>query len=284
MARTRRRGLLTAVSAVTVAAAAAALLAGCGLRPFGPRSGDDVAHDAARGHAEGIATAIDESRPTNVLASDFAYLYSDRPGESGRDSAGYPAELVTEAMSWDGMTRDGEGARFVLRITAHVEARSSGVGGESWSAGDWAGCFGYEVHAFFEWRTTRARERPCPPGSVTPPPTPLPAPELPDDATERLKAVLATATASTLADDLAAAFPDDLVARDPVTGAHLTRDSGVEGAVLAAAVGISGRKDCVLGTRSADGVVSAGRPQPITLESGEAGCTVQNALHPVRTH
>lgn len=273
-----------ALGALLLAALGLAL-AGCAVQPFGPRDGDDVAHDAARERADAIATTIDDSRPRNVLASDFAYRYSrtDGSGLSG-GSPEHPAELTAEAVTWDGMTRDDHGARFVLRITARVESRSAGVGAASWSAGEWTGCFGYEVHAFFEWRTTTAHEQGCPEASPTPPPAPLPEPELPADAVERLRAVLAGASAATLEDDLRAAFPDDLVTRNPVTGAHLTRDAGAEGAVLAAAVGISGTKDCVLGTRAEDGTVSAGRPRPITLESGEAGCTVQNALHPVRTH
>jgi hypothetical protein len=285
MGRTLRTRLLGGVGAALATAAAVAVLAGCGIRPLGPRDGDDVAHDAARERADQIAAAIDEGRPRNVLASDFAYRYSDAADGGWTGTPGeYPAEFVTEAISWDGMTRDAGGARFVLRISAHVGSRSTGFGGADWSDGDWTGCFGYEVHAFFEWRTTRARQQACPAASLTPPPAPLPAPELPDDAVDQLKAVLAAATAATLADDLEAAFPDDLARRDPVTGAHLTRDSAVEGAVLGAAVGISGTKECVLGTRAADGTVNAGTARPITLESGEAGCTASNALHPVTTH
>ncbi|MDN4613892.1 hypothetical protein P5G50_05440 [Leifsonia sp. F6_8S_P_1B] len=272
-----------ALTAVLAAALLAALTACAGLA--GPRSGDDVAHDAARAEADRIAKAIDDSRPRNVLASDFAYRYSDVSGSGGRMDPDTHAELTVDAVSWDGMTRDAGGARFVLSIGAHVQAQSSSFGAESWGEGDWAGCFAFRTYAFFEWRRTSVDGVTCPPVAPSPPPSPAPPPALPDDAAARLTAVLTDATdSSSLADGLEAAFPDDQVRRDEVTGAHLTRDSGAEGTVLGAAVGISGTKDCWVGKRDAAGAVHVWRPEKITLEAGEAGCTLSNALHPVKTH
>jgi hypothetical protein len=279
------RGRLTArvVAAMLLSAVALTSAAGCA-RLLGPRSGEDVAHDAARAEADRIAEAIDDSRPRNVLASDFAYRYSDVSGSGGRLDPDTDAQLAVEAVSWEGMTRDSGGARFVLRISAHTEGRSSSFGGESWGEGDWSGCFAFRAYAFFEWRRTSVDGVGCPDAVPSPPPSPAPPPSLPEDAADRLTAVLTDATAASLADALEAAFPDGEVRHDDVTGAHLTRDSGAEGPVLGAAVGISGTKDCLVGKRDAAGAVSVWHPQNITLEAGEAGCTLSNALHPVTTH
>lgn len=276
----------------TVSALLAVVLLGGGLLASatgcagltGPRSGEDVAHDAARAEADRIAEAIDDSRPRNVLASDFAYRYSDISGSGGRMDPGNNAELAVDAVSWEGMTRDTGGARFVLRISAHAQARSSTFGAAGWGEGDWSGCFAYRAYAFFEWRRTSVDTVGCPEAVPSPPPSPAPPPGLPEDTADRLTAVLTDATGASLEGDLEAAFPDDAVRHDPVTGAHLTRDSGAEGAVLGAAVGISGTTDCWVGKRDAAGAVAVWRPQKITLQAGEAGCTLSNALHPVTTH
>ncbi|MFP3464032.1 hypothetical protein [Leifsonia sp. SIMBA_070] len=239
---------------------------------------DGRAHDAARSGADRLAKAVDDSRPRNVLASDLAYEYA-QPGSRWQQAPGTNETLSAEAISWEGQTRDPGGAYFVLRISAHADG-----GGWGRSSGDWSGCFAFRAHAFFAWQATSVREVVCPPGTPTAPPSPLPAPALPADAADRLSSVLASATANNLAAQLAAAFPDGSVRSDPVSGAHLTRDSGAEGSVLAAAVGISGTTDCKVGTRSADGRVQVWHPQNVTLQRGEAGCTISNALHPVTTH
>ncbi|MGA1838535.1 hypothetical protein VD659_16580 [Herbiconiux sp. 11R-BC] len=274
----------------TLAVVLALLLGGCSM--FLPRSGDDRARDAARATARQIAADIDDSRPRNVLASDLAYLHSDAsrvaPATDDAAASGEGDHLRITALSWDGMTRDDDGARFVLEIAVHQASFTSGsFGGESVEAGDWTGCFAFRVRPFFAWTPTTADETRCPEGdgsSPTPPPSPAPVPSLPDGAQETLRSVLAGATAGSLAAELAAAFPDGSVRSDPVTGARLIRDSGSEGAVLAAAVGIAGTTDCAVGTRAADGTVQVWHPQAITLSAGEAGCTISNALHPVTTH
>ncbi len=222
----------------------ALLLSGCSM--FLPRSGDDRARDAARATATQIAADIDDSRPRHVLASDLAYLHSDAsrlpPATDDATASGEGDRLRITALSWDGMTRDDDGARFVLEIAVHKASFSSGsFGGESSDAGDWTGCFAFRVRPFFAWTRTTADETRCP-------------------------------------------EEDGSVRSDPVTGARLIRDSGSEGAVLAAAVGIAGTTDCAVGTRMADGTVQVWHPQSITLSAGEAGCTISNALHPVTTH
>lgn len=241
-------------------------------------AGDGRAHDAARRGADRLAKAIDDSRPRNVLASDLAYRYTQSDAQWQR-APGTDSTLSAEAISWEGKTRDPGGASFVLRISAHADG-----GGWGRSSGDWSGCFAFRAHVFFHWKRTSVREVTCPAGAATPPPSPLPAPALPADTEERLSAVLAAATADDLSARLEAAFPDDAVRSDPLSGARLTRDSGAEGPVLAAAVGVSGTTDCKVGTRSADGRVQVWHPQTITLQAGEAGCTISNALHPVTTH
>lgn len=277
-----RRTVATVAAAVLLASALAACAG-----PSDVRTGDAVAQNAARHEAERIAAAIDDSRPRNVLASDLAYRYSDPSRESSGEAPAVPAddvELSVQAMSWKGMTRDLGGARFTLRITAHAPSRSGSVARKGWPEGDWSGCFAFRVRPFFQWSATKPKSVICPPAPASPPPTPLPKPSLPADTADRLSAVLAAATATSLADDLKVAFPDDSVRHDPVTGARLTRDSGAEGTVLGVAVGISGSTDCLVGKRDADGSVHVWHPADITLQSGEAGCTLSNALHPVTTH
>lgn len=277
-----RRTLGTLLGAVLLASALAACAG-----PSGVRTGDAVAQDAARHEAERIAEAIDDSRPRSELASDLAYRYSDSSRESSGQAPAVTAddvELSVQAMSWKGMTRDLGGARFILRITAHAPSRSGSLAQKGWPEGDWSGCFAFRVRPFFQWSATRPKSVICPPAPASPPPTPLPNASLPADTADRLSAVLAAATAKSLADDLKSAFPDDSVRHDPVTGAHLTRDGGAEGAVLGVAVGISGTTDCLVGKRDADGSVHVWHPADITLQSGEAGCTLSNALHPVTTH
>ncbi|MEN0084383.1 MAG: hypothetical protein AAGC66_06425 [Leifsonia sp.] len=269
--RSRGRGGWALVAAMVFAVA----LSGC-TPAFA--AGDDRARDAAESGADRLAKMIDDSRPRNVLAADLAYQYT-QPGSSWQRAPGTDTTMSAEAISWQGETRDPAGAYFVLRITAHADG-----GGWGRSDGDWSGCFAFRAHAFFAWKATSVRQVTCPSGTPTPPPSPLPAPALPADAEDRLSAVLAAATADDLAARLTAAFPDGSVRSDPVSGAHLTLDSGAEGAVLAAAVGISGTTHCTVGTRSAGGHVQVWHPQNVTLQRGEAGCTISNALHPVTTH
>lgn len=274
------------VPAVLAAILLASALAACAGRP-GERTGDTVAQDAARQEAARIAEAIDDSRPRNVLASDLAYRYSDSYRESSGAAPTVTAddvELSVQAMSWKGMTRDLGGARFVLRISAHAPSRSGSLGRMGWAEGDWSGCFAFRVRPFFQWSATKPKNVICPSAPASPPSSPLPEPRLPADTADRLSAVLSAATATSLAGDLKAAFPDGSVRHDPVTGAHLTRDSGAEGAVLGVAVGVSGTTDCLVGKRDADGSVHVWHPENVTLQSGEAGCTLSNALHPVTTH
>ncbi|ERK69768.1 hypothetical protein [Leifsonia aquatica] len=273
------------VGAVLLSTALVTGLSGC-VGPLGSTNGDARAHDAARHEADRVAAAIDDARPRNVLASDFAYSYSDASDSWSSSRVGeFTSDLTSEAIAWDGMTRDPGGARFVLRISAHVPAHSSSsFGGASWSEGVWSGCYAFQVFAFFEWRPTGVDEVGCLPSPPSPPPSPAPVPALPDDTETRLTAVLSAATRAGLANDLEKAFPDGSVRSDEVTGARLTRDSGAEGDVLGAAVGIAGTKDCLVGTRDADGTVHVRHPQNVTLEPGEAGCTLSNALHPVTTH
>ncbi|MGD8194193.1 hypothetical protein ACEXQB_006815 [Herbiconiux sp. P18] len=271
----RRAGLLVLGAAVTV------LSAGCSLI-FAEPSGDDVARDAVAAEATRIATEIDDSRPRNVLASDFAYRYSSQGSDVAVTGS---ARIGAEALSWDGMTRDEDGARFVLRITAHVEAQNgASFGSGNHEAGDASDCNAFRVFAFFEWTPTTADRVSCPEAPAMPPPSPAPIPALPDDAYEKLTAVLTAAAPENLESALADAFPDDSVPRNDLNGSHLTRESLARGRLLAAAVGISSTTDCVMGVRHADGTVRVWHPQDVTLAAGEAGCTVDAALNPVQTH
>ncbi|MFB2582430.1 hypothetical protein ACEXQD_14370 [Herbiconiux sp. P15] len=273
----RRAGLMVIAAATTVG------MSGCSLLFMGP-SGDDVARDTVAEEAARIATDIDESRPRNVLASDFAYRYSSVSSSATTGNVG--DRVSVEALSWSGMTRDDGGARFVLRITAHVAASNGASfgGGGSHEEGDASDCYAFRVRAFFEWTPTTANRVPCPDPPSTPPPSPAPTPALPDDAYERLGGVLAGSTAETLESVLQTAFPDESVPRNEVTGAHLTREAESSGGVLAVAVGVTSTTDCLVGIRRPDGSVAVWHPQDVTLAAGEAGCTVDAALRPVTTH
>jgi hypothetical protein len=270
--------------AVTGALLAGALvLSGCSL--VAP-TGDDRARAVVDSTARGIAAAIDEERPRNVLASEFAYRYSEAgtPDDLSDTTLGSDTTTI-EALEWNGMTRDDDGARFVLRISAHLSAHSSNsLGDPGYAEGDATACFAFRVFAFYAWTPTTADAVECPTTPATPPPSPAPTPTLADDASAVLEAVLAAATEQSLAADMRAAFPDDSVRSDRVMGARLIRDSGAEDGVLAAAVGIAGTTDCVVGRKSPDGAVATWHPQDVTLAAGEAGCSILNALHPVTTH
>lgn len=127
--------------------------------------GDSRARDAARSGADRLAKAADDSRPRYVLASDLAYEYA-QPNSAWRRSPGIDARLSADAISWEGQTRDPDGARFVMRISTHVSS-----GGLNQSSGDWSGCFAFRAYPFFAWKETSVREVSCPPGTPTPPPS-----------------------------------------------------------------------------------------------------------------
>lgn len=288
--RAQRPIVMAGLIAITIA------LCGCSAL-LGSNNGVDRAREEAHNTASEIATAINGARLRNVLASDLAYRYSDASNapaidDSGVTNAQRSDHTTVTALSWDGMTRDDNGARLVLQIAVHKAVfRSGTLTGPSYSAGDWSGCFAYTVRAFFDRKPASAHQVDCPEDNgspVIPPPSPAPVPALPDNAEELLKAVLAGATKQSLSTDLEAAFPDGSIRSDPVTGAQLVRDSGTEimeeGVVLAVAVGITTTTDCFVGKRGVDGTVSVWHPASVTLRPGETGCTASNALHPVTAH
>jgi hypothetical protein len=103
-------------------------------------------------------------------------------------------------------------ARFVVTV-AEQPATTFGVRGIS--AGQATRCYRYVLQLY---RYTEHYEIDCPTSTAIPaPPTASPVPRMPDDARERLSAVLRTATLDTLAAAVRAAFPENYISIDTAT-------------------------------------------------------------------
>lgn len=236
--------------------AVALVLTGCGT------AGERVAGEAVDQVADELTDDLDWPVSRVRDAEWFAATYIPDLNSSGRGSTVY-----ADTLAWSGNSRDDSGARIEVRIRVDVEAETGyfGSGHESASA---TKCFRYEV--FVRPNPVLRHGIACPNNPEITTPSAVPFPTLPDNAQDVLAAVLAAASPASLDGDVRAAFPQDFVTVDTDT---------VDGDLLAA-VGVSAERECVVGERSAEGVVKFWGYDPTWIEPGELGCSTRLVTSP----
>lgn len=242
-----------------LAVATCLLLTGCAEY----RDGDSMARDMAADEAEHL---------------DVDLAHHDRIRDAGyiaatgipRAVAGDDSPVRIEALAWSGRTAPDEQAIIDVRIAVTVtEDQGSSFGDGGHSAGQATRCYRYllALHS-----ATSHQEIDCPAVATPPVPTAAPVPALPDDARARLTAALRTATPSTLAGAVRAAFPER----------HVTVDTATHEGALVAAVGVPAERDCLLLVRTAGGAIESPGYDPVWLAPGEAGCGTRLYISPPR--
>ena len=226
---------------------------------MGPRDGDDIARDLIRVAAAQVEEGLGYSSRQRNAETIAAVIIQDEQ-LAGSQTGG--SSLRIDPVAWSGRVTGSEQASVDVRFTATVRARNAmGFGDGGHTAGSATMCYRYLLQLY---RYAERDEIDCP--DIADPPTPVPEviPALPDDARERLEAVLLAATPHSLADDLRAAFPDEFITIDSVT----------YGDELVAAVGVPAERDCLVGVRRGDGTIDYPAFDRVWLEPGELGCRV----------
>lgn len=240
-----------------LAAGAIALFALTGCAP-----GESVAADVVDQIADGLTDDFDSPVLRVRDAEWFAASYVPALNASSRGST-----VWADTLAWRGNSRDESGARIEVRIRVDVEAEG-GYFGASYGPGSVTKCYRYEV--FVRPNPVTRSVIACPNDPVITTPSAVPFPTLPDDARDVLAAVLAAASAASLAGDVRAAFPQDFVTVDTEA---VTGD-------LIAAVGVSAERECIVGVRGVDGIVEFRGYDPAWIEPGEQGCSIQLVTSP----
>ncbi|TNH30636.1 hypothetical protein FHG89_06905 [Micromonospora orduensis] len=221
----------------------------------------------ARDWAAAEAQRLDVDLEHRDRIRDAEYIAATGiPRAAGGDSS--PVRI--EALAWSGRTAPGEQAVIDVRIAVTVtEDHGSTFGDLGHSAGQATRCYRYRLELH---RATSHQEIDCPAVATPPMPTAAPVPALPDDARARLTAALRTATPSTLAGAVRAAFPER----------HVTVDTATHEGALVAAVGVPAERDCLLMVRTAGGAIESPGYDPVWLEPGETGCGTGLYISPPR--
>lgn len=268
--RGRRPGRWLTIALVTVALVCVGLpAAGWWVvsESIGPRDGDDVARDEIRQAAAQVEELL--GYPTRARnAETFAARIVEREASAGWASDG--DSLRIEPVAWSGRATGSELATIDVRFTATVAQRSAvSFGSRGTTAGSATLCYRYVLQLY---RDTAREEINCP--DIADPPIPVAEviPALPDDAGQRLEAVLLSATPDSLAADVRTAFPDEFI----------TVDTATHGGELVAAVGVPAERDCLLAVRLMNGAIVYPGFDRVWLEPGELGCRVALYTAPPR--
>jgi hypothetical protein len=241
---------------------AALALAGCS----GYRDGDRVARDIAEQQAALLNDKL--GHRTGIREAEYIAATEIARQEPDTEDAGPTVRLTP--LAWSGQTFGSEQAtidvRFVVTVAEQPATSFGGLRGIS--AGQATRCYRY---VFQRYRYTEHHEIDCPATTAIPaPPTAAPIPRMPDDARERLAAVLRTATPDTLAAAVRAAFPEKYIVIDTAT---------YKGA-LVAAVGVPAERDCLLLVRTNSGDIESPGYDPVQLQPGELGCSTNLFISP----
>ncbi|WP_238006814.1 hypothetical protein KZZ52_24505 [Dactylosporangium sp. AC04546] len=238
---------------VLVAVVMLGVLAGCAK---GPLAEDSAATEAAARQAERLNTQLgyrNRARDAESIAAEV------------RTVATRADSVQVTPLAWAGRLLRDERATVDVRFDVTVlDAAPFGTTERSATR-----CYRYELQLY---RYTTFHEIDCPAIATPPVPSAAPVPQLPRDAEERLTAALRGATPDTLASAVRAAFPDEVFKVDTVTAQG----------TLVAAVGVPAERDCIVMIRTADGATKRVGFDPIWLEPGELGCSVQLYTNPPR--
>lgn len=200
-----------------------------------------------------------------ALTSDFGYQREATDAESIAATRFRSVSTDVQPMRWSGATNPGGEAVIDVRIRSVVEAESSTtIFGPRNSAGSAERCYRFTLVLYAESQREELECDDLPRIVVAPTASPVAA--LPEDAAERISAVLRQSDSRDLATELHDAFPGVEVTVDVVV-----TDPGE----LVAAVGITSERDCVVMVRSADGEVFRASFDRIQLEPGELGCSAR---------
>ncbi len=232
-----------------------------------PRDGDDLARDMIRSAAAQLEENLgylNQQRDAETIAA--VIVENERLSASAMGGS----SLRVEPVAWSGRVTGNEQASIDIRFTATVPRREMVSFGDSGNtAGSATLCYRYLLQLY---QYTEREEIDCP--DIDDPPTPVPEviPALPDDASDRLSAVLLAATPDSLQTDVRAAFPDEFI----------TVDTTTHGGELVAAVGVPAERDCLVAVRRVDGTIAYPGYDRIWLEPGEVGCRVSLYTAPPR--
>lgn len=216
------------------------------------KDGDDIAARVVAATADTIVEDLGYQRDT----SDAETIAAERFGQ-------YSTEVAP--VAWSGSTRQGDEAVIDVRIRAVVEAQSpTSVFGPSNTAGGAERCYRFRL-VIHEYPVRTDVDCATLPDEVDPP-VAAARPELPDDAENRVRAILEDVDPGELAMRVQAEFPELGISVDTTT-----TDSG-ESVV---AVGVAESKDCIVMVRAADGSVFRASFDRVQLEPGEGGCRVE---------
>lgn len=211
-----------------------------------------------------------ETRTGEHLAASAVARSVESPGHRS---------VGVEALDWSGATGTDTGARVLLRITAHVDARNAtAVFGSDVAESDEVRCAWFVLGAEGDRHAVRQEDVACSPGQPSRSPRPPVEPQVPSDTQERLEATLAGADAASLRRDVERAFAQDRVTVSTGDG---PADDGTP--QLVAAVGVRDGTDCVVVVRRGRGVpeLVGGLPRE-WLMPGEVGCSAALVLAPPR--
>lgn len=236
-----------------VAVVVVGVLAGCAKVPV---AGDPVAEDVMARQAERLNTQLGYRNRPRDAESIAAEVRTDPVGDGS---------VRVTPLAWAGRLFSDERATVDVRFDVTV------LDADPWGTAERSAtrCYRYELELY---RYTTYSEIDCPAIATPPVPSAAPVPRLPGDAEERLTAVLRGATPDTLAGAVRAAFPDEVFKVDTVTAQG----------TLVAAVGVPAERDCIVMIRTPDGATKRVGFDPVWLEPGELGCSVQLYTSPPR--
>ena len=198
-----------------------------------------------RRNAEPAAERVSDDLGHRTRARDAEYIAATEiPEELPAASADMRLRLTP--VAWSGRISSDEQATVDVRFE------------EAGRPGGAAVCFRFTLQMY---RYTTYKGVDCPANAAPPSPSASPPPSLPPDASDRLAAVLRTATPETLAAAVRAEFP-----------AGIGVDTETREGVLIAAVGIAAERDCIVMIRTPDGKTGPVGFNRVQLEPGELGC------------
>ena len=236
----------------------AGLLAATGSAIADLEDGDTAAERLVRSTAENLTSSIGYVQTAVDAETRAATTFTQPQGE-----------VRLTPLVWSGKGSIDDPALVDVRIDVTLAAISSpNIGGQRRSAGSAAGCYRFEVAVTREASSERIDcpeiSRPAEPPVATVPP------RLPEDAEERVRAVLLSGEAA-LDAALRAAFPDAATTIETTTA-----DTGER----VAAVGVPASRDCVVLVQRVEGSVEPVSFRHISLEPGEAGCSTSLYTNP----
>lgn len=226
------------------------------------RDGDAIAQDSAATAAELLNERLGHRNRVRSAEHIAAAEILEPP-------SGGTSNVHREPLAWSGRIVRDEQATVDVRFVVTVQEDYGTFGNPGHSAGQATRCYRYLLELY---RYTSYKEIDCPAASTPPVPTAEPIPTLPDDARNRLTAVLRTATPDTLAGAVRAAFPEQ----------HVTVDTTTHENALVAVVGVPAERQCLLLVRAPDGAITSPGYDRIWLEPGETGCKTGLYVSPPR--